>query len=353
MSLQIIANYYYEIGKKEEAITNLNKALTITQEIESIFVVPERLTFWSEPNVSLLLNLAQDYHKFGDNNQALKVLEMAIISTQNFDNEFANGFPAWTKSQALINISNIYLEIDESDQVLPILEMAEIESLSLLEDENSNDISYVVGDMNELIKFYSNFNEYEKSLQLLNDSVNILNNFDIVENEWHISSYIYSAFDVAKLASEMGENDIAINVINKTLPHIENTENTSWKNDFYKRLTYLYLTSNQIEKAEVIAFKNLDLIKAMTYQEAKISALKELSINLITEDSMDLALTILPHVETRRQRAKMLIAIASHYKAQDNIIMQDKAIDIALQILPTIHDLEARQELEKDIKDIH
>ena len=347
-SWQQIANYYYEIGQKQEGIKSSNQALSLIQEIDTIFIMPERDLFWNEPNVDFLLSLAKDYHKLGEHSQVLDVLEMAITSTENFENQYSYlGSPVWRKSQSFIKIAKIYLEVDELEKGLSILELAEIEAFHL--SKNVKNINYILGDLTQLIKINYDLKQYKKSFNLLNETMKVLRIFYRLENEWDLSSYIYSSFDLAQLALEMNQQDLVINIINDISLKIEEVEEQSWEFDFYNKIIYFYLKLNQVEEGKQFVFKILAIIQEISFYDARISRLEELAINLTTDNSMKLAFAILPSLETRVERVKMLIAIASSSHEQNNERMRDKAIKTALEIIPTIYDLETRHNLEVEI----
>jgi tetratricopeptide (TPR) repeat protein len=283
----------------------------------------------------------------GEKDQALKILEIAIESTKKFDNQFAFDMAMWTKSQGFMSIVYTYLHIDENQKALSILPMVERETFKLLEEINNP--NHAIDNLMGLIKLYDQFNQREKSLEIFNKILEITANSDI--DNW----YIFTYFDVIKLALKMERNEIAIDLTNKVINSLDNVElTTDQEMVIYNYITQNYLQLNNLEEAEKFAFNGLDLIKKNVYfdQDSKIRDLQSLALSLITENSLDLALKILSYIETRFQRVKFLISIASHYHNENNVIMRDKTIDHALTILPTIYDEEAYQQLAKEIKEI-
>jgi tetratricopeptide (TPR) repeat protein len=342
-----ITNFYKEKNQPSQAISSLNQALDIAQKIEHIYIIPERHLSWSEPNVNLLNLIAKDYYELGEKDQALKILEIAIESTKKFDNQFAFDMAMWTKSQGFMSIVYTYSHIDENQKALSMLPMVERETFKLLEEINTP--NHAIDNLMGLIKLYDQFNQPEKSLEIFNKILEITENSDI--DNW----YIFTYFDVIKLALKMERNEIAIDLTNKVINSLDNVElTTDQEMVIYNYITQNYLQLNNLEEAEKFAFNGLDLIKKNVYfdQDSKIRDLQSLALSLITENSLDLALKILPYIETRFQRVKFLISIASHYHNENNFTMRDKTIDHALKILPTIYDEESYQQLEKEIKEI-
>lgn len=343
---QKIANYHLEKNQNQEAITSLNQGLEIAKKIESISIIPERSLFWSEPNANLLINLAKDYHKLGEHNQALSILEIAVKSIQNFEDQFPFDRPAWTKTSALIGVANVYLEMNESSKVLPVLNIAEREIIKLL--DNLTNPTYAVQDLLSLSKLYDKLKQETKSLELFNKAMALTKKIDVTANYWLIYDYL----DIALTAIELQRNDQALVLINEILPRLESIEETGSKISINNKIIALYIKLNQFTEAEKFALQSLDLIKQTTYKDTRIMQLQELAVALTTDNSLNFALKMIPNFETREARVKAIIAIAKYYQEKNNYSLRDQAINLALKITPTIYDLELRQQLETEINDI-
>ncbi|HBE21441.1 MAG TPA: hypothetical protein DEG17_25390 [Cyanobacteria bacterium UBA11149] len=327
-ALQTIAEHYKNNGNKKQAILMLDIALSIAKTIESISVVPERSLFWSEPNDSILVNLAHRYIELGDKAKGLQILSLAIESVQKFENQYAFDIPVWHKSKGLIQISNSYIKLGEKDKAKELI------AQSLIEAETIQGDYYKIQELIGIAQKYTEIGEWDTSVEILEKTLPLI---ETVGREYDKISFLMT---IHKNLLEIDEKEKAGQVFQQAISLIETTESESEKISYLIPILSTYISTNENQLASQLARRILGMIQRLDNPDNRKQRLDELVVNSLNKDNPKLALQIIQSIPAKEDRARILFAIATRYANMGNSALSSQFLSQALATLDEISNKE-------------
>ncbi|MBD1995918.1 hypothetical protein H6G00_04660 [Leptolyngbya sp. FACHB-541] len=125
-ALRLIAQHYTKTNQPESTVAVLAEALEVAKTIDSIPVAIDRNTVYNTPNSSLLLDIATDYARLGETEQAIATVDLALQSVQTYNYATSGYYSsiAGLRTSALTAIAAAYADLEQDRQAVETLSAA-------------------------------------------------------------------------------------------------------------------------------------------------------------------------------------------------------------------------------------
>ena len=330
-TLQIIARHVAEMGQKNQAVSLLNQAQSIAKTIELISVVPERSLFWTEPNASLLIPIADDYIALEQNQAARETLELATQSVQNFETQYAFDMPVWTKSQALRQIAARYRELGNPEQAAELLAIALPEVSSLTSNRE------IIQESLAIATAYGELGNPQPGLDLIEKSL------PLVETVEQKSEQLSLLITIANKLIQWGNTAKGVELLNTAASAIGALENDAEKIPLMISLIGAYLDSG--EEVEPLTRQTLEMIQRLSSEYEQSNHLTNLATVLVQDKSQNLVFKMIDRIPNQLEKTQMILTLAQTSAAQGNLSLASEQLSQALTVANTIRDEQKRDEL--------
>lgn len=330
-SLQTIARYVAKMGQKTQAVSLLNQARSIAQTIESISVVPERNLFWTEPNASLLIPIADDYIALEQKQAARETLELATQSVQNFETQYAFDIPVWTKSQALRQIAARYQELGSPEQA------AEVLAIALAEIPNLTRNPDIIQESLAIATAYAELGNPQPGLEIIEKTL------PFVETVEQKSEQVSLLTTIANTLIQLGRTNQGIERLNRARSALSILENDTEKIPLMISLIGVYLDSG--EEVEPLTRQTLEMIQGLSAEYERSNHLTNLATVLAQDNSQNLVFKRIEKIPNPLEKTRMILTLAQTSAAQGNLSIASEQLSQGLTVANTIRDEQQRDEL--------
>ncbi|HEY9603975.1 MAG TPA: hypothetical protein V6C85_20340, partial [Allocoleopsis sp.] len=332
-ALQTMARNYAKDGKPKQAIEVLNQALTIAKTIQSISVVPERSLFWTEPNASILMVIADDYAQLGQKQQTLSTLALATQSIEKFERQYAFDLPVWTKSKAFRQVASMYLKQGERQKAADLL------GLAFQDAQTIKGNSFIIQEALEIATAYTELGNANQGAEVLEKTLPLLETVE--QKPEKISLFM----KMAQAFVDMGKKEQGIEILKRAVTLIDTVEKEQEKIPLLIQAIGVYAEAGQTAIANQLVSRTLPMIQRLEPEYEHASKLENLAVLSAQNNSPTLALEIIQQVPERVDRTRMLFAIAQNYAQRGNISLASELVVQALTVADTIRDEQKRDDL--------
>lgn len=329
-TLQIIARHGIEMGQTNQAVSLLDQALSITQTIESISVVPERSLFWIEPNASLLIPIADDYIALEQKEAGRETLALAIQSVQNFENQYAFDIPVWTKSQVLRQIGKRYMELGTPEPAANLL------AIALADVPNLTSNRDIIQESLAIATAYAEIGNPQLGLEIIDKTL------PLVETVERKSEQLSLLITIAHKLIQWGNTAKGVELLNTASSAMDTLESDAEKIPLMLSKIGVYL--NLGEDVEPLTRQALDMILGLSSEYEQSNHLTNLATVLAQDKSQNLALKIMARVPNQLDKTHLLLTLTQTSAAQGNLSLASEQLSQALTVANTL-DEQQRDEL--------
>lgn len=330
-TLQTIARHGARMGQNNQAVSFLNKALSIAKTIESISVVPERSLFWREPNASLLIPIADDYIALEQKQAARETLELATQSVQNFETQYAFDIPVWTKSQALRQIAARYRELGNPDQAADLLAIALAEVPSLTSNRE------IIQESLAIATAYGELGNPQPGLEIIEKTLPLV---ETVEQKYEKLSLLMK---IANQLIQWGNTAKGVELLNTASSAIGTLESDAEKISLM--ISKIGVDLNLGKDVDPLTRQTLEMIQGLNSEYEQSNHLTNLAAVLVQDKSQNRALKIIERVPNQLEKTRMILTLAQTSAAQGNLSIASEQLSQALTVANTILDEQQRDEL--------
>jgi len=330
-SLQKIARYVAQMGQKNQAVSLLNQARSIAQTIESISVVPERSLFWTEPNASILIPIADDYIALEQKQAASETLELATQSVQKFEAQYAFNIPVWTKRQALRQIAARYQELGSPEQA------AEVLAIALAEIPNLTRNPDIIQESLAIATAYAELGNPQPGLEIIEK---ILPFVETVERK---SEQVSLLMTIANTLIKLGDTTQGVEYLNMAHSVLGTLESDAEKIPLMISLIGAYLDSG--EEVEPLTRQTLEMIQGLSAEYERSNHLTNLATVLAQDNSQNLVFKRIEKIPSPLEKTRMILTLAQTSAAQGNLSIASEQLSQGLTVANTIRDEQQRDEL--------
>lgn len=308
IALRKIAHQYFKEKKYVQVKAKLDQALTIAEVINAVPVIVDRHTFWSEPNTNFLLDLAQDYQKLGEKQQAAKILDLATESIKSFKTQFTFDVVVWNRSQALRQVASRYLDFGEIEKAITTLDLATQEAKKFRRKRE-----VLIQELLKIATLYVKVGKQQQAKSLWEEAFYKLEIIDPKSAEL--------VLETAKVAVLVGRSKEGIELVETT-------------QSFLMQLEIAVLAGEE-KLIEQLTEAKLNEINKLPYDHNKIVLLEQVALSLA--ENQKIAFKFLEKIQNPFEKAYILVAISQQYAQKNNWNIAnsilDKAVDIA-KIIP-------------------
>ncbi|MFP5272714.1 hypothetical protein [Coleofasciculus sp.] len=330
-TLQTIARHGARMGQKNQAVSFLNQALSIAKTIESISVVPERSLFWTEPNASLLIPIADDYIALEQKQAARETLELATQSVQNFETQYAFDIPVWTKSQALRQIAARYRELGNPEQAADLLAIALAEVPSLTSNRD------IIQESLAIATAYAELGNPQPGLEIIEKTLPLV---ETVEQKYEKLSLLMK---IANQLIQWGNTAKGVELLNTASSAIGTLESDAEKISLM--ISKIGIDLNLGEDVDPLTRQTLEMIQGLNSEYEQSNHLTNLATVLAQDKSQNRALKIIERVPNQLDKTRMILTLVQTSAAQGNLSIASEQLSQALTVANTIRDEQQRDEL--------
>ncbi|MEQ8753057.1 MAG: hypothetical protein RID09_05975 [Coleofasciculus sp. G1-WW12-02] len=330
-TLQTIARHGARMGQTNQAVSLLNQALSIAKTIESISVVPERSLFWTEPNASLLIPIADDYIALEQKQAARETLELATQSVQNFETQYAFDIPVWTKSQALRQIAARYRELGNPEQAADLLAIALAEIPSLTSNRD------IIQESLAIATAYAELGNPQPGLEIIEKTLPLV---ETVEQKYEKLSLLMK---IANQLIQLGNTAKGVELLNTASSAIGTLESDAEKISLM--ISKIGIDLNLGEDVDPLTRQTLEMIQGLNSEYEQSNHLTNLATVLAQDKSQNRALKIIERVPNQLDKTRMILTLVQTSAAQGNLSIASEQLSQALTVANTIRDEQQRDEL--------
>ncbi|MEQ9548890.1 MAG: hypothetical protein RIM23_04640 [Coleofasciculus sp. G3-WIS-01] len=330
-TLQTIAGHGTKTGQTNQAVSLLNQALSIAKTIESISVVPERSLFWTEPNASLLIPIADDYIALEQKQAARETLELATQSVQNFETQYAFDIPVWTKSQALRQIAARYRELGNPEQAADLLAIALAEVPSLTSNRD------IIQESLAIATAYAELGNPQPGLEIIEKTLPLL---ETVEQKYEKLSLLMK---IANQLIQWGNTAKGVELLNTASSAIGTLESDAEKISLM--ISKIGVDLNLGEDVDPLTRQTLEMIQGLSSEYEQSNHLTNLAAVLVQDKSQNLVFKMIEKIPNQLDKTRMFLTLAQISAARGNLSIASEQLSQALTVANTIRDEQQRDEL--------
>ncbi|EDX76405.1 tetratricopeptide repeat domain protein [Coleofasciculus chthonoplastes PCC 7420] len=330
-TLQTIARHGAKMGQNNQAVSFLNQALSLAKTIESISVVPERSLFWTEPNASLLIPIADNYIALEQNQAARETLELATQSVQKFETQYAFDIPVWTKSQALRQIAARYRELGNPEQAAELLAIALAEVPSLTRNPD------IIQESLAIATAYAELGNPQPGLEIIKKTL------PLVETVERKSEQVSLLTTIANALIKWGSTTQGFEHLKSALSVLSTMESDAEKIPLMISLIGVYLDRG--EDVEPLTLQTLEMIQRLSSEYEQSNHFTNLATVLAQDKSQNLVFQMIDKIPNQLDKTRMILTLAQTSAAQGNLSIASEQLRQALTVVNTIQDEQQRDEL--------
>lgn len=201
-ALRLIAQHYANTNQPESARAVLAEALEVVKTVDSITGAIDRNTVYNTPNSSLLLNIANDYARLGETEQAIATVDLALQSARTYNYETSGYYSgaAGLRASTLTEIAAAYANLEQNRQAVETLSDA-VSATATLEDT-----ALRVGALSQIARVYGAAGQDDRVHQILTEALQLSENITDTQQKlglWNAIAEAYAATEQEQAAREL------------------------------------------------------------------------------------------------------------------------------------------------------